>query len=73
MLRDLPAKISQLQDDHTAAKKQLAETLATLDELSLLSASDLQEKDTALAELTQKFTTLSEENKVSIILTWFLL
>jgi hypothetical protein len=63
-LRDLPAQLSLLQTEHAEAQNQLAETLATLDELSLLSAAEVQKRDAALAELEGKFAALSAESQV---------
>jgi len=62
-LRDLPAQMSQLQEEHADTKAKLSETLATLDELSLLSASDMQEKDLALANINEKYASLVKDNE----------
>lgn len=63
-LRDLPAQLSKLQEEHTRVSKQLTETLATLDELSLLSATEIEQKDAVLLELQMKLDEAVEANKV---------
>lgn len=65
-LRDLPDQLTHLQAEHSRVSTQLTETLATLEELSLLSAGEMQSKDAALAELQQQVAQMAEENKVQI-------
>lgn len=69
-LRDLPAQLSALQAEHSRVSSQLTETLATLDELSLLSAGEMQQKDAALGQLQQRLDEVLVENKVMCKQVW---
>lgn len=62
-LRDLPGQLSRLKEEHRAALQRVEETQKTLEELSKLSASEIEEKEQALRELTVKHETLSSENE----------
>ena len=66
-LRDLPQKLSKLEEEHSKTKAKLVETLATLDELSLLSAKELEEKDHIVKEIEHKHKVLSEEHEVLLL------
>ena len=64
-LRDMPSQVSSMHTEIAVLTYDLSEALATLEELSVLSAAEISEKDDVLGEWEAKWSKLSRESQVS--------